>query len=92
MDDSRIVDLYLNRDETAIKETTEKYGSRLRCLAYSIVGDRQIAEECENDTYLGCWNSIPPHRPDPLKTYVCRKKSRRDALSFQHRAEAEQQL
>ena len=30
------------------------------------------AEEVVNDTYLGVWNAIPPHRPDPLRTFVCR--------------------
>ena len=63
MDDSRIVDLYLQRDEDAIKHTAEKYGARLRSLAYSIIKDVRAAEECENDTYLEAWNSIPPHEP-----------------------------
>lgn len=63
LDDSRIVDLYLLRDEEAIRETAEKYGSRLRALAQGIVCDRQAAEECENDTYMEAWNSIPPHEP-----------------------------
>ena len=63
MDDNRIVDLYLQRDETAIGQTNEKYGNRLRALAYGIVNDLQTAEECENDTYLEAWNTIPPHEP-----------------------------
>ena len=63
MDDNRIVELYLLRDETAIKQTTEKYGSRLRSLACGIVNDQQTAEECENDTYMEAWNTIPPHEP-----------------------------
>lgn len=63
MDDSRIVDLYLDRDETAIGLTAEKYGGRLRALALGIVADRQTAEECENDTYLEAWRAIPPHEP-----------------------------
>ena len=63
LDDNRIVELYLLRDETAIKQTTEKYGSRLRLLAYGIVNDQQTAEECENDTYMEAWNTIPPHEP-----------------------------
>lgn len=63
MDDNRIVELYLIRDETAIKQTAEKYGSRLRSLAYGIVKDKQTAEECENDTYMEAWNTIPPHEP-----------------------------
>ena len=52
MDDSQIVELFLQRDENAIKQTTEKYGSRLLSLANGIVNDQQTAEECENDTYM----------------------------------------
>lgn len=63
MDDNGIVELYFLRDKTAIKQTTEKYGSRLRSLAYGIVNDWQTAEECENDTYMTAWNTIPPHEP-----------------------------
>lgn len=63
MDDKRIVDLYLQRNEAAIKETAEKYGSRLSALAFSIVKDRETAEECVEDTYMEAWNSIPPHEP-----------------------------
>lgn len=67
MDDSNIVELYLNRDQSAVKETSEKYGVRLRTLALGITEDAQAAEECENDTYLEAWNSIPPHDP---KSYL----------------------
>ena len=63
LDDSQIVELFLQRDENAIKQTTEKYGSRLRSLANGIVNDQQTAEECENDTYLYAWNDIPPNDP-----------------------------
>lgn len=52
LDDNRIVDLYLSRDEAAISQTSEKYGSRLRNVAYGIVEDLHTAEECENDTYM----------------------------------------
>lgn len=63
MDDNEIVNLYFERDEDAILHTKEKYGSRLRLLSYRIVNDTQIAEECENDTYVQAWNSIPPNEP-----------------------------
>lgn len=63
MDDDKIVELYLKRDETAIMHTSEKYGKRLKKLAYGIVADLSTAEECENDTYLKAWDSIPPHEP-----------------------------
>ena len=67
LDDQKIVMLYLLRDETAIRQTAEKFGSRLRSLAYQIVDDQRTAEECENDTYLQAWNTIPPHEP---KSYL----------------------
>ena len=63
MEDKKIVELYLRRDESAIARTAEKYGTRLRSFAYGIVADQQTAEECENDTYLTAWNSIPPNEP-----------------------------
>ncbi len=63
MDDSKIVDLYLARDESAIVQTAEKYGASLRRIAYSILHTEPSAEECENDTYLETWNRIPPNEP-----------------------------
>lgn len=72
MRDKEIIDLFFERSEQAIAVLSDEYGAAVRCIAKNILGSRQDAEECENDTYLGCWNSIPPQRPDPLKTYVCR--------------------
>lgn len=66
MEDEKIVQLYLNRDEAAIQNTAVKYGPRLRSLSFGITSDEQTAEECENDTYLKAWNRIPPCEP---KTY-----------------------
>ena len=63
MEDSQIVDLFLARDEGAIGHTEARYGSRLRNIACGIVRDAGTAEECENDTYLQAWNSIPPNAP-----------------------------
>lgn len=63
MEDGEIVDLFLARNETAIKETSEKYGEKLRFIAYRVCNDMSTAEECENDTYLKAWNSIPPYTP-----------------------------
>ena len=60
LEDNRIVELYLLRDEDAIRQTAEKYGSRLRAVSYNIVSDSLTAEECENDTYMEAWKRIPP--------------------------------
>lgn len=63
MEDERIIELYLGRDGDAIRHTSEKYGARLHSLSFCITNDEQTAEECENDTYLEAWNSIPPNEP-----------------------------
>ena len=70
MDDSKIVDLYLERDEAAIKQTSKKYGKRLRALSFGIVNDQLSAEECENDTYVAVWNAIPPTRPNIFSAFL----------------------
>lgn len=63
MEDGTIVELYLNKEEAAINESASKYGRKLRGIAYGILQNASDAEECENDTYLSAWNSIPPHEP-----------------------------
>ena len=70
MDDKRIIELFFARDEYAISLTKEKYGGYLMSLAFGILGDRQDAAECENETYLCAWNSIPPTNPRSLSAYL----------------------
>ena len=70
MDDNKIIELYFARDERAIAETQEKYGKLIFGIANNILDSRLDSEECENDTYLGVWNSIPPERPKNFTAYV----------------------
>ena len=73
MEDDRIIALYLERDEAALTHTSEKYGRKLKNISYGITEDKQTAEECENDTYLEAWNTIPPQNPvDYLYAYLAR--------------------
>ncbi|NLE14203.1 MAG: hypothetical protein GX628_11070 [Clostridiales bacterium] len=72
MDDSKIIELFFERSEQAIIELSKKYGSICDRVAYNILNNRSDAEECVNDAYLAVWNAIPPQRPDPLLSYVCR--------------------
>ena len=70
MDDTQIVELYWARKESAIEETAAKYGSYCRSIAENILQNQDDAEECVNDTWLGAWNSMPPHRPSVLSTFL----------------------
>ena len=72
MTDEEIIALFFERSERAISELAEKHGAAVRRVARNILGDERDAEECVNDAWLGAWNSIPPARPSPLRTYVCR--------------------
>lgn len=79
MTDNEIVQLYLDRDETAITETKQSYGKLLQSIAFNILQNKQDAEECENEACLKAWNSIPPNKPSKLCAYLC-KIARRLAL------------
>ena len=63
MDDHRIIELFFARDERALQEFSAKYGALCRRITRTILGNDLDAEECENDTYLSAWNSIPPNEP-----------------------------
>jgi len=68
--DIDIVNLYWERSELAIEETQKKYERYLTKIAYNILSDKEDSKESVNDTYLAAWNSIPPHRPEILSTYL----------------------
>ena len=70
MEDAAIVDLYWARDESAIAQTKRKYGTYCTSIARRILSSAQDAEECVNDTYLGAWHAMPPHRPQVLSTFL----------------------
>lgn len=72
LEDSEIVELFFARAEQAIVELSAKYGAACRRIARNILKNDLDAEECVNDTYLAAWNTIPPQRPDPLRTYIFR--------------------
>ena len=72
MDEEQIITLFFARSEQAIEALDAKYGKLFHSLSYHIVNDRQDADECVNDAYLGAWNAIPPAKPDSLLPYMAR--------------------
>lgn len=72
MTDEKIIDLFFERSEQAISELSKRHGGAVERVAFNILGSAEDAKECVNDTWLGAWNSIPPNRPAPLRTYVCK--------------------
>ena len=72
IEDEKIIELFFEHSEQGIRELDIKYGKVCHKLSNNIVNNRQDAEECVNDAYLGAWNAIPPARPNPLLTYICK--------------------
>ncbi len=73
LEDREIVNLFISRDESAISVTKEKYGRKLNILSFGLTEDINAAEECESDTYLKTWYSIPPNTPfEYLYPYLAR--------------------
>lgn len=80
MEDKDIIELYFSRNEDAINQTKDKYGKACYKIAYNILFNNEDSEECVNETYLGAWNSIPPHKPDLLSAFLF-KLTRRLSIS-----------
>lgn len=70
MEDRNIVELFFRRDQQAIRETDNKYGSYCKMIAGNILKSFQDVEECIDDTYIKLWNKIPPSRPIAFKGFI----------------------
>lgn len=70
MTDEQIIQLYWERNESAISETQTSYEKYLTKIIYNITGNIQDSTECLNDTYLKIWNSIPPNKPVVFSAYI----------------------
>lgn len=72
MEDEKIIELYFQRNEEAIRQTEAAHGHKLYNLAYGILYSREDAEESVSDTYLKAWESIPPTRPTYFYAYLAK--------------------
>lgn len=70
MNDREIVDMFLERDERALKAVSDKYMSYCAKIAENIVGSHDEAQECVNEALMRAWESIPPHEPEMISTYL----------------------
>lgn len=72
MEDTALIGLYWQRDETAIEATATKYGGLCGSIARNILKAPEDCEECLNDTYFAVWNAIPEQRPSRFSVFVSR--------------------
>ena len=70
MEDREIIQLYWDRNEQAIKATSDQYGHYCKAIARNILNYEEDVEECVNDTYLKAWNSMPTQWPAQLAAFL----------------------
>lgn len=72
LDDSEIIGMLFDRDESALTALSKKYGSYCASIANNILRNREDSEECVNDTYMKTWESIPPEKPRILSAFLAK--------------------
>ena len=72
LSDTEIVELFFERDESAIRETERKYSGYIFSVAKNFLRNSDDCNECENDVYLSLWNLIPPAKPTDLAPFLAK--------------------
>lgn len=61
--DTALLARVADRDEAALTALYGRYGGLIFTLALRIVGERPLAEEVMQDTFLRCWDRIETYHP-----------------------------
>lgn len=72
MEDAKIIQLFWDRDQSAIEESDRKYGRYCYAVANRILDSREDSRECVNDTWHNAWRAIPPEKPSKLQSFFGR--------------------
>ena len=86
MEDTKIVELFWQRDQSAISQSEQKYGNYCYAIAYGILNNREDSEECVSDTWHKAWQVIPPEKPTRLQAFLGRiaRNLALDRYSYNH--------
>ena len=60
-----------NRDPAVLEKIGKDYGALIRRISINLGLNSRDTEECMNDVYLEVWNTIPPAKPNSIRSYVC---------------------
>ena len=72
MEDREIAARLALRDEAALGELQEKYGTLLLRVAQNLLGSYEDAEECVNDTFVSAWDCAADSPPEKLRPWLLR--------------------
>lgn len=70
MEDSKIVQLFFQRNEEAIKEVSIKYSAYCSKIVWNILYNKEDCDECLNDVWFTLWSRIPPDCPKCLSAFT----------------------
>lgn len=84
MEDSRIIELFFSRDESALDAFCEKYKNYIMRILSNILCDTQDSEECMQDTMVALWDTIPPERPRSLGAYAARIARNKAIIKYRY--------
>lgn len=70
MEDSKIVQLFFQRNEEAIKEVSIKYSAYCSKIVWNILYNKEDCDECLNDVWFTLWLRIPPDYPKCLSAFA----------------------
>lgn len=70
MEDSRIIQLFLQRDEKAIEEVSRKYSGYCFKIVWNVLYNKEDCDECLNDAWFILWSRIPPDKPRCLSAFA----------------------
>lgn len=63
LDDAELVARLAAGDQSALRALYERFGSVVFGMALRVLGDRQAAEECVQDTFVAAWREAPNYDP-----------------------------
>lgn len=72
MEDREIIQLFWERNETAVREASLKFGTYCRSIARGILKNHEDSEDCVNEAFMRAWEAIPPQRPPSLGAFLGR--------------------
>lgn len=61
--DSELLERVRTLDEAALATLYDRYAGLVVTVALRVVGDREVAEEILQDTFLRCWNGAETYQP-----------------------------
>ena len=70
MTDKRMIKLFAERDEEALREVMKKYGDFCLAIAKDNAPTTEEAEECVNEALIELWHHLAEDKPRDLPTYI----------------------